>query len=559
MQIKRFQAQTMTEALRMVKKEFGPDAVILSAQNSKTSPGLLGRLKKPGVEVTAATDNWRETNNHAISIRLDEEAMPNSVKVSAQGGSKTGLRNLDLSGKIKRITPFKRLHGGKGGKKSGTASPRAALPSFPSGNNTGSGTEKTALADLRRQLLRQGVDEEIVSPLLHRLKKRAPIEPRRDMDGFKPHVVDILRDMGLQAGCEGCDAEGPELIVFLGPAGVGKTTTIAKLAAARALRMKQRVGVISLDNDRIGALHQSRAFARIIGVPMEVAGNGDELTAAIRRMRDREVVLIDTPGVSPLDEERLRDLKEYFDPELPFRFHLLLSAGAKDRDMAVAVERLKGFPLGGLVFTKLDESIGFGNLLNLMFQTGIPATYLTDGPDVSANLEIASLERLTDVIVTPNFLRRAIPLRPRTEKTPTGSAPAKPAPAAASPVVEAEPAPTAPRPVAREKPAATAPRPIVPAKPAPAAPTPVVDAKPAPADPDSDDNFVANKNSDIFHFPTCKWTRMIKEENIIEFKDVTAALEQNYKPCRYCKPVDPEQNAIWRRPIPKWKKVAGVG
>ncbi len=503
MQIKRFQAQTMTEALRMVKKEFGPDAVILSAQNAKSTPGLLGRLKKTGVEVTAATDNWPGSSTRSVSIRLDEAAMPNQGKARSQGGGAASPRTGGLPGKIKRIHPFRRFQGGK---KKESAPRNTAPPSPPIGANVYSGAEDLALAGLRRQLLRQGVDEEIVSPLLQGVKKRAPHSARGDMEGFKPFLVDILRDMGLKTGCEEAPGSGQELMVLLGSAGVGKTTTIAKMAADRALRMKQRVGVISLDNDRIGALHQSRAYARIIGVPMEVAGSRDELGEALRRMKDREVIFIDTPGVSPLDEEKIRKLKECFDPDRPCKVHLLLSAGSKDRDMTITVERMKCFPIDGLIFTKLDESIGFGNLLNLMVQTGLPVAYLTDGPDVSKNLEVASLEGLTDVIVTPTSRRRPISIRGRKEESLPREAPAAP---------------------------------------------------PGPAAPAVDDNFVANRNSDIFHYPSCKWTRMIKEENIIKFKDSRAALHQNYKPCRYCKPVDPEQNASWRRPLSKRKVAVG--
>ncbi|MCP4692313.1 MAG: flagellar biosynthesis protein FlhF, partial [Desulfobacterales bacterium] len=494
MQIKRFQAQTMTEALRMVKKEFGPDAVILSAQNAKTPPGLLGRLKKNGVEVTAATDNWPAARSeHALSIRLDEEAMPQQLQAAAGGGGRVQPQSTGLSGKIGRIHPFKRFQGG-GKKKIAAYNATSSQPAQPSRplpptllnrNNALSGPGDLPLTGLRRQLLRQGVDEEIVSPLLQDLKKRAPRDIGADLEGFKPHMVDILKGMGLKAGRLDVRDAGPEVMVFLGAAGVGKTTTIAKLAAVRALRMKQRVGVITLDNDRIGALHQSRSFAKIIGVPMEVARSGAELKEAIERLKDREVILIDTPGVSPLNEERIQELKGWLNMDRPCQFHLLLSAGAKDRDMAISVERLKGFPLGGLIFTKLDESIGFGNLLNLMVQTGIPATYLTDGPDVTENLEIASLERLTDLLLSTSRRRRPFLVRVRSEeRTPKQAAPADPTPR-------------------------------------PSSPGPSPESSPGSF---PEGNFVANRNSDIFHVPSCKWTRMIKDENIIKFEDVDAAL-----------------------------------
>src|SRR5262249_30919073 len=189
------------------------------------------------------------------------------------------------------------------------------------------------------------------------------------------------------------------VVALVGPTGVGKTTTIAKLAANYRLREKRRVGLITVDTYRIAAVEQLRTYADIIDLPMEVVSTPREMREAVQRMRTFDLVLMDTAGRSPRDEVRIQELRNLLAEASPDEVHLVLSAASSARTLAAAAEKFAPVGVTSLLVTKLDEATGLGNLVTLTRACGLPISYLTDGQNVPDDIAVASAKRLAQLIL----------------------------------------------------------------------------------------------------------------------------------------------------------------
>jgi flagellar biosynthesis protein FlhF len=183
-------------------------------------------------------------------------------------------------------------------------------------------------------------------------------------------------------------------VAFVGPTGVGKTTTIAKLAATLKLRHGRRVGLITSDTYRIAAVEQLRTYAGIIGLPVKVALTMPEMSQARAALADCDVVLIDTAGRSPGDEGRLGELAGFLEAAAPDETHLVLSANTSERQLARVAERFARLAPDRLVLSKLDETDGLGVIVAACQHTGLPLSYVSTGQEVPDDFEPAHAERL---------------------------------------------------------------------------------------------------------------------------------------------------------------------
>jgi flagellar biosynthesis protein FlhF len=192
----------------------------------------------------------------------------------------------------------------------------------------------------------------------------------------------------------------PEVIALVGPTGVGKTTTVAKLAARLALRERLKVGLVSCDGYRLGAPDQAKSFARVLGLPIELCGSERELRSALSAHRDRDVVLVDTAGRSPHDSERLAEISALV--EVRAHCHLVLSATKRDEELAAARERFgAAVPCESLIFTKLDEAERLGAVLNTAHRSGLPISWLGTGQCIPDDLERATAAVVAGLLLKP--------------------------------------------------------------------------------------------------------------------------------------------------------------
>ncbi len=194
-------------------------------------------------------------------------------------------------------------------------------------------------------------------------------------------------------------AFGPHVIALIGPTGVGKTTTIAKLAAKLRIEEKRKVGLITIDTYRIAAVEQLRKYADIISCPLRVVGSPEEMKEAITAMSDCDYVLVDTAGRSPKDTLKLNELKTFLEAAGPEEVHLVLSTTASRECAELAIERFADVRIDKLIFTKLDEANYIGNMLNIVRAVKKSVSYVTTGQDVPADIEVARGRRIAQLIL----------------------------------------------------------------------------------------------------------------------------------------------------------------
>jgi len=192
---------------------------------------------------------------------------------------------------------------------------------------------------------------------------------------------------------------GPRIVAVVGPTGVGKTTTIAKIAAMYALNRRVSVAMVTMDNFRVGAVEQLKTYAKIMDLPLEVAGNSQELGKALAKHADKDLILIDTAGRSPKDAERLDELKGYLEAHAGIDVYLCLSATTRTREIDEIIATFGTLPVTKLLFTKLDESRSFGCIVDTSLKHKIPLSYFSTGQKVPEDIEVATSRKLVSMVV----------------------------------------------------------------------------------------------------------------------------------------------------------------
>lgn len=188
-------------------------------------------------------------------------------------------------------------------------------------------------------------------------------------------------------------------INVLGPTGVGKTTTIAKIAARALLEKKRKIGFITTDTYRIAAIEQLRTYANLLQAPVEVAYNSKDFALAIEKLADRDLIFIDTAGRNYKEAKFVEDLTRLIDFTLEMESYLVLSLTSKEEDMKTIIEQFKLFPIEKFIFTKMDETESIGAMFNLMRQYQIGTAYYTDGQEVPEDITEADYEVLVQLLL----------------------------------------------------------------------------------------------------------------------------------------------------------------
>ncbi len=192
---------------------------------------------------------------------------------------------------------------------------------------------------------------------------------------------------------------GPRIMAVVGPTGVGKTTTIAKLAAMHALNRRVSVAMVTTDNFRVGAVEQLKTYAKIMDVPLEVVASAQELAKALATHADKDLILIDTAGRSPRDSERIDEMKGYLECHPGIEAYLCLSATTRSRELDEIVDTFGKLPITKLLFTKLDESSSFGCIVDAYLKHKLPLSYFSTGQKVPEDIEVATSRKLASMIV----------------------------------------------------------------------------------------------------------------------------------------------------------------
>lgn len=220
---------------------------------------------------------------------------------------------------------------------------------------------------------------------------------RAALAGMIPIAADLIRP----------DGAGRRTFVLAGPTGVGKTTTLAKLASYAVFTARCRVGLITLDTYRIAGVEQLREYAQLLGVELAVAFSEKELQSCLERFRDKEVLFVDTPGRGPFDRAGIADIQGKIGASSEVQTLLLAPAAVRFQDAASLVDGYRGLQPGGLIITKTDEASCCDGLTRLIELSGVPVAYLTTGQQVPEDIEQATGERVAALILDPAEARIA--------------------------------------------------------------------------------------------------------------------------------------------------------
>jgi flagellar biosynthesis protein FlhF len=250
-----------------------------------------------------------------------------------------------------------------------------------------------ALFHVFTDMIEAEVDESIARELVDRVRNDSPLHVA-DSTLVKARIAQLLEEEITVTGPITTSSDKCRLVALVGPTGVGKTTTIAKLAANYRLREKKRVGLITVDTYRVAAVEQLRTYADIIDLPMEVVSTPREMREAVARMRNLDLVLMDTAGRSPRDEIKIQELRSLLAEAEADDVLLVLSATAGTRSLTATAEKFAEVGTTGLLLTKLDEATSLGHLVALTQQCRLPISYLTDGQNVPDDIQVAERRRL---------------------------------------------------------------------------------------------------------------------------------------------------------------------
>jgi flagellar biosynthesis protein FlhF len=408
----------MPEALRKIKEELGPDAVILSTRQIKPKGGF-GLLARPILEVTAAADvempaAARPAPRQAEAYALRSPARtaaPSPAAVSqAVHGAYLALQ-AEVDSLREEMTLLSRRPAGRGPAPAPTqaasevkAEVRAIEAKLDRLLEQTARFDALRLAPGLRHLhglleakdLDPGLAARVLAFLQEKIDKGALAEGR-EAEAFRELVQRTVRVAGSLSAS--ASAGGQRIVALVGPTGVGKTTTAAKLAARFALQEKRRVGLVTVDTFRIAAIEQLRKYAEIMGVPLRVALDAEGLRSAVGDFAGFDLVLVDTAGQSPKDEEALRDLLDLFPSEAGIEVHLVLSVTTRGRDLERILRHYEPARPSRLLLTKLDETDCHGPLLGLPLASRLPLSYLTTGQNVPDDIEEATPARVADYLL----------------------------------------------------------------------------------------------------------------------------------------------------------------
>ena len=468
MQIKKFEAKTMAEALGKVKQEFGPEAVILSARSVKKEHGVLGALWTPKVEVTAAKDSIVAHRNKA------EQA---TGTYSRTGSTRSHLQppvkqRFERSDRVQLHSPRMPVN---------RAEPKLAARE----TIAGAAAEQ---ASFERRLLQAGVDKALAAQVWQTSTAVLGAQGVGNANKSEACLLQAcLEEQQLVAGGLSFGDNRQKIVALVGASGVGKTTTLAKIASQHSCLHKRRVAFISLDYYRIAANAELQVYSRLLDVPLAVVSNPSAFKDALTDFKEYDLILIDTPGFIPDQPEYLNVMSLLTSNSGAMDFYLLLSAPTREQELLLTIKKLDLLPLTGLIFTKLDECQTCGHLLNLLMRTRVPAAFVTHGHRVPEDIEPLSCERLSQLIV--KYADESM-----LSETPLADS------GAAGVRVAAETARTW--------------------------------------------SYVANKKTDLYHSPLCESAKRIKTINIAYFKTREAAEKERYQPCRLCIPSQSEHEAL---------------
>ena len=362
------------EALEKIRDKYGDNFRILT-QKSVPAPGIMGLFGKEQVEYSGYVLAGKE----ARDVQKSRDEQNRAAILAAAGKEPVNTKKDDDIGEV--LKELKNLQ-------SRLAIAASTPPPEP----------YPFLSEIAEILKKNDFDQTFITGLTDRLRNEFTAAELDDRSKMHNATATIIAD---RLDCSRPDRNGvSRVFVLVGPTGVGKTTTIAKLAAVHGLSGVTRdVRIITVDSFRIGARAQVETYGEIMGIPVKAVDDHDDLKAQIALAADADLVLVDTIGKSPRDRERIEEMRWLLSAcGNDSVVHLAVSATTKTADLREILTQFEPFEYRSVIMTKLDETSRVGNILSVLFEAGASMSYLTDGQSVPVDIAVASPDRILGMI-----------------------------------------------------------------------------------------------------------------------------------------------------------------
>ena len=399
--IKKFIGKTEEEATAAAKKELGNNVVIMNVKQVKAK-GIFAFIRPKMVEVTAALEEEQEKFS---PVKKEQSVVSGMPQASAAPERKLSEDARSIEAKLENLQTLL--------ENQIKASEQSAKVAETEEKEAENATEEAAEAVEEKEddftkftkliyntLVENEVDEKYANLILDEMDK--VYKPNMPMDHI---LAGIYQRMILKFGKTApiLDAkEGPKVVMFFGPTGVGKTTTIAKVASRYAVEDKKKVAMLTADTYRIAAAEQLRTYANILQVPFRVIYTENELISAVKDFYDYDYIFVDTAGHAHNNADQIANMKklmEALDGVAEFQSYLVLSATTKYRDLIKISDSYKEVCEYQLIFTKLDETFTLGNLYNIKMHTGASIAYVTCGQNVPDDIEVFNPQKTVKILL----------------------------------------------------------------------------------------------------------------------------------------------------------------
>lgn len=405
MTINKYQGRTKEEAIEKAKQELGEGAVVLNVKEIKPK-GMLKMFKSSVYEVTAAMEEKEQfiapQRTEGISLAADEKiAIP---KPQSYNPNIIEEHEVPKSNKVSQNTEMQNANTSEGLEKRLENLSHILEKQLSSEGNRKEEKLETQTANtegfqfmkmLYRTLLENEVNEKYVNQIMDEGEK--VLHNGNSVDAILSNVYQKLILKFGQPDTIALGGKKPRVIFFIGPTGVGKTTTLAKIASKYKMEHEKKVAFLTADTYRIAATEQLRIYANILDAPMSIIYSVEEMNEAVSRVNDYDLVFVDTAGFSHRNEVQCDDMKKLIDgldENYEKEVYLVLSATTKYRDLLEIADTYKEIADYKLIFTKLDETSAYGNILNIKLHSGAKLAYMTAGQNVPDDIEIFDTQKI---------------------------------------------------------------------------------------------------------------------------------------------------------------------
>lgn len=387
MQLFTYTASTYKEAMEIAKHNHGEDALVVSSREIKKKTLLEDGIYE--IVVLAPKNEYADLQKQYIeSLDSKEvESKQNLTKETSLQINADELKELkNIKSSIDKLNDKMKLLQNMFWNDVGTQSQ----------NNTNNIPYE--FAEIYRICKSSGMKNEHLNEIMQLSHNLMPISMRENSKTIKRYFREVLRKM-IICRAEDTDINRKKIVMLVGPTGVGKTTTIAKLATHYSLKHKYKVGLITLDAYRIGAYEQLAFYAKKLKLDIKQVNDATEFGRSLEEFAHCDYILIDTIGSSQHDKQKLDILKKYENTDYHIDINLMLCATTKYEDLRDIYNSFSILNIDTIIFSKLDESKGFGNIFSLIYDTKKPVSYFTIGQEVPEDILVARNDYLADCII----------------------------------------------------------------------------------------------------------------------------------------------------------------